>query len=511
MKTPHTKHSQLLRFVFVFAHVFFISNGRTLLSTNNHQMIRAVNLGGWLVTEGWMKPSLFDSIPNKDFLDGTELQFKSATIGKYLSAELGGGTIIVANRTSASGWESFRLWRINERSFHIKVFNNQFLGLDSAGVNLVAISTNSEASGIFEIIRKPDDPSRVRIKAPNGLFLQAKTEDLVTANSQANGGWRNDDPSVFEMTIVQRLQGEYQITNGYGPLKAPKIMKDHWDTFIVEKDFEFIATSGLNAVRLPIGWWTASDPTPPKPYVGGSLLHLDNAFLWAKKYKLKVILDLHAAPGSQNGYEHSASRDGSILWGQTEESIQETIRVIEFFTARYAPNPSLYAVELINEPRASGVPLDVLSKYYEAGYQAVRKHAPNAFVIISSRIGADATELLPLTVSKMKDVVIDTHYYNLFRDIFNSMTVDQNIDYVRVNRSSELQAITTSNGPLTFVGEWVAEWQVQGATKEDFQRFSKAQQDVYGRASFGWSYWSLKNVNNHWSMEWMIKNGYIKL
>ncbi|KAG9137223.1 hypothetical protein Leryth_026791 [Lithospermum erythrorhizon] len=30
--------------------------------------IRAVNLGGWLVTEGWIKPSLFDAIPNKDFL-----------------------------------------------------------------------------------------------------------------------------------------------------------------------------------------------------------------------------------------------------------------------------------------------------------------------------------------------------------------------------------------------------------------------------------------------------------
>lgn len=30
--------------------------------------IKAVNLGGWLVTEGWIKPSLFDGIPNNDFL-----------------------------------------------------------------------------------------------------------------------------------------------------------------------------------------------------------------------------------------------------------------------------------------------------------------------------------------------------------------------------------------------------------------------------------------------------------
>jgi len=33
--------------------------------------IRAVNLGGWLLTEGWILPSLFNGIPNKDLLVGT--------------------------------------------------------------------------------------------------------------------------------------------------------------------------------------------------------------------------------------------------------------------------------------------------------------------------------------------------------------------------------------------------------------------------------------------------------
>nr|XP_043615558.1 probable glucan 1,3-beta-glucosidase A [Erigeron canadensis] len=507
MIVTHSKN-HLFRIICVFGMIMIMSNARTLNPTN--QRIRATNLGGWLVTEGWMKPSLFDSIPNKDFLDGVGLQFKSKTIGKFLCAELGGGTIIVANRSSASGWETFHLWRMSATSFHMRVFNKQFLGLDSTGVNLVATTTNSQTSGVFEIIRKPDDTSLVRIKAPNGLYLQAKSEDLVTADSKGDGEWGDDDPSVFEMTIIETFKGEYQITRGYGPLRAPKIMKDHWDTFIVEDDFKFIATSGLNAVRIPVGWWTASDPTPPKPYVGGSLQYLDKAFLWARKYNLKVILDLHAAPGSQNGYEHSATRDGSIEWGQTDENIQETVRVIEFFTARYASNPSLYAVELINEPRASGVPLSVLTKYYDLGYKAVRKHAPNAFVILSNRLGGEPKELFPLA-SGMKNVVIDVHYYNLFSSVFDDMTVEENIEFVRTNRSAELQAITTSNGPLTFVGEWVSEWQVRGATKEDYQKFSKANLDVFGRATFGWAYWSLKNVNNHWSMDWMIKNGYINL
>ncbi|GJW64313.1 probable glucan 1,3-beta-glucosidase A [Tanacetum coccineum] len=158
--------------------------------------------------------------------DGAQLQLKSVMLDKYLAAELGGGTVIVANRPSASGWETFPLWRINENSFRMRVFNKQFLGLDSTGINLVATSTDSEKSGIFEIIRKSDDPSLVRIKAPNGLFLQAKTEYLVTADSKGDGQWGNDDPSVFKMTISPKFKGEFQVTNGHGPLKAPQIMKN---------------------------------------------------------------------------------------------------------------------------------------------------------------------------------------------------------------------------------------------------------------------------------------------
>lgn len=38
-------------------------------------------------------------------------------------------------------------------------------------------------------------------------------------------GWRDDDPSIFEITIVARLQGEFQVTNGYGPTKVAQVMK----------------------------------------------------------------------------------------------------------------------------------------------------------------------------------------------------------------------------------------------------------------------------------------------
>jgi aryl-phospho-beta-D-glucosidase BglC (GH1 family) len=54
------------------------------------------------------------------------------------------------------------------------------------------------------------------------------------------------------------------------------VNQDHWNSFIMESDFEFMSSKGINAVRIPVGWWIASDPNPPAPFVGGSLKALDN-------------------------------------------------------------------------------------------------------------------------------------------------------------------------------------------------------------------------------------------
>lgn len=67
-----------------------------------------------------------------------------------------------------------QLWRINETTFNFRVFNKDFVGLDvnGNGTQVVAVSKTPGSSETFEIIRKPDDLRRVRIKAPNGFFLQ---------------------------------------------------------------------------------------------------------------------------------------------------------------------------------------------------------------------------------------------------------------------------------------------------------------------------------------------------
>ncbi len=47
------------------------------------------------------------------------------------------------------------------------------------------------------------------------------------------------------------------------------------------------------------------------PFVPGVAQYLDQAIEMAAATNIRVIICIHAAPGSQNGFEHSAPRDRS--------------------------------------------------------------------------------------------------------------------------------------------------------------------------------------------------------
>ena len=66
---------------------------------------------------------------------------------------------------------------MNETAFNFRVSNKQFVGLEDENGenNLVANLDSTGNKETFEIVRNDDDPNKVRIRAPNGLFLQVYT------------------------------------------------------------------------------------------------------------------------------------------------------------------------------------------------------------------------------------------------------------------------------------------------------------------------------------------------
>lgn len=178
-------------------------------------------------------------------------------------------------------------------------------------------------------------------------------------------------PAVDEYTLSQKYLAE----GGADNLKAK--MTAHYDTFITEQDFANIAGAGLNWVRLPIGFW-AFETYSNEPFLEGvSWNYVLKAIQWARKYGLRINLDLHAVPGSQNGYNHSG-RLGFInylqgLMGKANaERTIDYIRQIAQFISQPEIRPVVPMFSVINEPYAITIGQSPLESWYAQVYTILR-------------------------------------------------------------------------------------------------------------------------------------------
>jgi glucan 1,3-beta-glucosidase len=260
------------------------------------------------------------------------------------------------------------------------------------------------------------------------------------------GGWlvleKWMTPSLFEGL---EANDETNFCNELGEAKYERL-KAHRDSFIQKSDFTWLSIQGVNAVRIPVGHWILDGQAP---YVAAAE-YLDTAMDWADEIGLKVIIDLHAAPGSQNGWDHSG-KAGEILWHTKEENIVRSLDIVGQLAERYAGRPSLYGIELLNEPHWT-VPIETLVGYYQEGYRRVREHCGNTVAVIIS----DAFRPLQEWVDVMNkpdfvNVVLDTHLYQAFDKKYAHMKLEEHIQSSAEWRENIEQF--TANKPL-IVGEW---------------------------------------------------------
>lgn len=112
-------------------------------------------------------------------------------------------------------------------------------------------------------------------------------------------------PSLFKCAAEPK-QAEIDIANG--GCNPQTILEQHWDTFITQKDFQYLASIGINTIRLPIGYWSLPSPfldgTPFENFASvyeNAWSYVVRAINMARATGIGVLLDLHGAVGSQNG------------------------------------------------------------------------------------------------------------------------------------------------------------------------------------------------------------------
>jgi glucan 1,3-beta-glucosidase len=317
---------------------------------------------------------------------------------------------------------------------------------------------------------------------------------------------------------------------------APARLRAHWQSFITREDFAWLAGVGVNAVRIPVGHWIFGPPYPyhakygsdPHPFVPGGIEIVDRALDWANEFGLRVLLDLHAAPGCQNGFDNGGIKD-VCEWHTREEYLEHSVDVLGRLAERYRATPSLHGIEVLNEPRWD-VPTDLLETYYRRAYAAIRAHgaAERLAVVFHDGFRSHLEFQKLFRESQFENVLFDVHRYQCFSREDLDMDIHGHLHKAGVLWREEADAVQRDLGVAAIAGEWslgldlkvVSLW-AEGPYNHALERMDGFQEDVALRAyaaaellAFeryrGWFFWSYRTETTPaWSFRDCVDRGWL--
>ena len=303
------------------------------------------------------------------------------------------------------------------------------------------------------------------------------------------------------------------------------------------QDFAYLASHGIEAVRIPVPFFVFGDHGD---YVG-CVEYLDLAFDWADKYHIKVLLDLHTVPDSQNGFDNGGIC-GVCKWHTTPANVELALDVLEQLTVRYCGRPALWGIEVLNEPisqelwdvldiprrypardpeQARGsepVPTGFLMEFYAEAYRRIRGQSDDVTVVFHD--GFRIRELADFfSGAGFERFAVDIHLY-LMEYLWR--TGNDELDaYLRHIRDSFAPTISemSKRFPL-IVGEWCIDTtSVKPGTlnPDDRARYYRTLADAQLAAwegADGWFFWSYKLLvdgptHDGWDMGKSFEQGYL--
>lgn len=278
------------------------------------------------------------------------------------------------------------------------------------------------------------------------------------------GGWLSIEPlitpSLFSgYNTHSNVVDEWTLSSTLGATKAKSTLEQHYSSFVNEQTFADIQAAGFDHVRIPFSYWavTTYDGDPYVPLV--SWRYLLRGIEWARKYGLRINLDLHGVPGSQNGWNHSGHQ-GTIGWLNGTDGALNGQRAIDvhnqlsqfFAQPRYKNIIAFYG--LANEPRMVELDTDTVLEWTTNAIDTVRKNGINATVVFGDGFLGLANWQGKLV--GIEGLLLDVHQYVIFNVEQIVLDHSDKINFACAawtQQTTQSMNTATGFGP-TLCGEW---------------------------------------------------------
>mmetsp|Transcript_122204 Transcript_122204/g.390890 ORF Transcript_122204/g.390890 Transcript_122204/m.390890 type:complete len:637 (+) Transcript_122204:54-1964(+) len=314
---------------------------------------------------------------------------------------------------------------------------------------------------------------------------------------------------------------------------------------ISEAHFEEMHRFGVQVVRVPCGYWHwisyGDDEGPEAPEIMSGVavaerlrnLHriarpedyrpfFDRIFEYAAKYGIKVLLDLHGLPGSQNGEIHSGTclqfrgKPNRTVFFETNANRAMAVRAVSAMAKYSKDKASLFGIQVINEPHLQSKDKGhrFLKAYYRRAIHAARKHldASVPIVLFVWTYTMEKWEANAFPEEEFGAVLWDTHLYQFPKHHERWTTAGGGLlKAIKAYKwdLEQLRYFSNLQGGRVIVGEYsMAGQSLQTAERQEFLQWLVDQFDFVAAGSLVWTFdgdcpgWSMQQQAQKWRIDW---------
>ncbi len=244
--------------------------------------------------------------------------------------------------------------------------------------------------------------------------LQAKGLDIVESGRPVRlrgvnlGGWMLIEDYMIGLPWTEwKIREQFRKVLGDDAYTA--FFNAFDQAFIGDADTAFLAQQGFNVVRIPFNYRHFEDDLAPGQWIESGFRQLDRVINLCRKYKLWVVLDLHAAPGAQARDQNAGSAYGeSYLWYH-REFIDRSVALWVEIARRYSGDATIAGYNLLCEPVTANVPL--LNDFYLKIIRAIRKVDSDHLILLDPNMWAKDIATLHDELFTDPQVIPSLHHY----------------------------------------------------------------------------------------------------
>lgn len=305
------------------------------------------------------------------------------------------------------------------------------LALSAGSATISAASSNGIKAecGVTVVSSIPSTLSSLKVA---GKYLINEAGDTVMLRGTNLGSWLvQEDWMTGNVAVCQKVMID-TLTERFGSSVCQELI-DLWEeNWIKETDIDNIKNLGFNCIRVPFTFMNLVNANDYS-WKSDAFKRLDWIVRTCGDRKIYVILDMHGAPGSQNGSDHSGIDGGNakeaaseFFFGDNAPTNQaKYYEIWEKIAHRYAGNATVAGYDLLNEPFSSyrysssvgeNALHSLLYPIYDEAYRRIRVKDPNHMIIMEATW--DPWDLPNPSAYSWTNVMYEYHNY-LFSDYDN--------------------------------------------------------------------------------------------